>query len=99
MKYLSALSEKKDDLCLSHPKKLEEMFFDTMLFRRNIHFSEQLFSVWDHTKPVLIQTAVTTHKSQHFLENAILLYSCSSLYVHTEQYLFVRKPSNGITTQ
>lgn len=56
---------KKDNLCLWHPKKLEEMFFDTMLFRRSMHFSEQLFSVWapSHTPCFNIDSCHHSQKS------------------------------------
>lgn len=48
----------------------------------------------NHIQSVLIQTAATIHKSQYFLENAILLYSCMSLYIlyiYTHRHTFIGK--------
>lgn len=87
-KYLPAVSEMKktkvSHLQESYKKcSLTQCSLEEICICQSNYFQ---FGI-NHIQSVLIQTAVTIHKSEYFLENAILLYSCISFYIYTHRRL------------
>lgn len=77
----------EDDQSLSHPRKLQEMFFDTALFRRNMHLSEQLLSVWDQSHSICFNTDSCHHSQKSVFSRkchiAVFMYVFIHIYTQT----------------
>lgn len=74
----------EDDESLSHPRKLQEMFFDTVLSRRNMHLPEQLFSVWGQSHPLCFNTDNCHHSQKSVFSSkchiAVFMYALLHTY-------------------
>lgn len=77
----------EDDQCLSHPRKLQEIFFDKMFFRRNVHLSQQLFSVWDQSHSICFNRDSCHHSQKSVFSRkwhiAVFVYVFIHIYTQT----------------